>query len=139
MAGIERPSTDNGLMYCDILLDQPIQSAMQYYTKKKRVYKLPDRCLLNISHAKRIRERDETRKGKNSFSEFRYEMLSLKKVGWIVVKKKNFFVARGRRVYKLNLISFHDHFQFKKINKIRKKERKGCITTKNAYSFRYYI
>lgn len=63
IAGIEKPSPDTGLMYCDILLDQPIQSAMQYNTKKKRVYKFPDRCLLNISHAKRIREKDEPRKG----------------------------------------------------------------------------
>ncbi|XP_065219617.1 5'-3' exoribonuclease 1 isoform X2 [Planococcus citri] len=59
--GMEKQA-DTGLTYCDILFDNSFSSAVQYHTKKKRVYKLPDRCLLNITYAKRKHEKEELKK-----------------------------------------------------------------------------
>lgn len=63
LTGIEKQPNDSSLLYCDILFDQSFSSAVQYNTKKKRVYKLPDKCLLNITFAKEKFAAEESKKG----------------------------------------------------------------------------
>lgn len=61
--GIEK-NQEQGITYCDILFDSSFTSGVQYHTKKKRVYKLPDKCLLNITYAKKKYEKEELKKSK---------------------------------------------------------------------------